>query len=175
MVPQPCGGVPEGDALWLWPVVAVPAVAVDVDSLPRCTGSDSCGGMVGGLLAGALTAGFNRAGAVVVTLALLVTATFLTTTFSFGRAHAWASGPKGPIGAMDKLGILQRVQARWRDWRERREQERMRRRVETNRLEGRKPIKSQAASAALLEEEPKTIHLNDESDIFDGKDPGKTA
>jgi DNA segregation ATPase FtsK/SpoIIIE, S-DNA-T family len=142
---------------------------------PDVRGPIPAGGMVGGLLAGALTAGFNKAGAVVVTLALLVTATFLTTTFSFGRAHAWASGPKGPIGAMDKLGILQRVQARWHDWRERREQERMRRRVETNRLEGRKPIKSQAPSAAVLEEEPKTIHLNDESDIFAGQGRGKAA
>src|SRR5262245_61398142 len=100
-------------------------------------GAIPAGGMVGTLLAGALTAGFNKAGAVIVSLALLVTATFLTTTFSFGRAHAWASGPKGPIGAMDRLGILQRVQARWHNWRERREQERMRRRVEANRLEGR--------------------------------------
>ena len=142
---------------------------------PDVRGQIPAGGVVGGLLAGALTAGFNRAGAVVVTLALLVTATFLTTTFSFGRAHAWASGPKGPIGAMDKLGILQRVQARWRDWRERREQERMRRRVETNRLEGRKPIRSQAPSAAVLEQEPNTIHLNDESDIFAGQGRGKAT
>ena len=142
---------------------------------PDVRGAIPAGGMVGTLLSGALTAGFNKAGAVIVTLALLVTATFLTTTFSFGRAHAWASSPKGPIGAMDKLGILQRVQARWHDWRERREQERMRRRVEANRLEGRKPIKAQSGNVAVLDEEAKTIHLNDESDIFDGKDPGKTA
>ena len=142
---------------------------------PDVRGAIPAGGMVGTLLAGALTAGFNRAGAVIVTLALLVTATFLTTTFSFGRAHAWASGPKGPIGAMDRLGILHRVQARWHDWRERREQERMRRRVETNRLEGRRPIRSQAANTAILEEEPKTIHLNDESDIFAGQESSKAT
>jgi DNA segregation ATPase FtsK/SpoIIIE, S-DNA-T family len=141
---------------------------------PDVRGAIPSGGMVGALLAGALTAGFNKAGAVIVTLALLVTATFLTTTFSFGRAHAWASGPTGPIGAMDKLGILQRVQARWHGWRERREQERMRRRVEANRLEGRKPIKAQSGSVAVLDdEEPKSIHLNDESDIFNGKGQGK--
>ena len=135
---------------------------------PDVRGAIPSGGMVGVLLSGALTAGFNKAGALIVTLALLVTATFLTTTFSFGRAHAWASGPRGPIGAMDKLGILQRAQARWHDWRERREQDRMRRRVEANRLEGRKPIKSQAGGAAL-DEEPQTIRLEDESDIFKGK------
>jgi DNA segregation ATPase FtsK/SpoIIIE, S-DNA-T family len=139
---------------------------------PDVRGAIPSGGMIGALLSGALTAGFNKAGALIVTLALLVTATFLTTTFSFGRAHAWASGPRGPIGAMDRLGILQRAQARWRGWRERREQDRMRRRVEANRLEGRKPIKSQAG-AALLDEEPQTIRLEDQSDIFKGK--GKIA
>ncbi|HEU0369613.1 MAG TPA: DNA translocase FtsK, partial [Candidatus Acidoferrum sp.] len=139
---------------------------------PDVRGAIPSGGMIGALLSGALTAGFNKAGALIVTLALLVTATFLTTTFSFGRAHAWASGPRGPIGAMDKLGVLQRAQARWHDWRERREQDRMRRRVEANRLEGRKPIKSQAG-AAVLDEEPQTIRLQDQSDIFKGK--GKSA
>jgi DNA segregation ATPase FtsK/SpoIIIE, S-DNA-T family len=134
---------------------------------PEVRGAIPAGGMVGALLAGALTAGFNKVGAVIVTLALLITATFLTTTFSFGRAHALVSGP---VGAVGKLGVLQRVQARWHGWRERREQERMRRRVEANRLEGRKPIKAQAAGVAVLdEEEPKTIQLNDESDIFGGR------
>jgi DNA segregation ATPase FtsK/SpoIIIE, S-DNA-T family len=140
---------------------------------PEVRGAIPSGGMIGALLSGALTAGFNKAGALIVTLALLVTATFLTTTFSFGRAHAWASGPRGPIGAMDKLGILQRAQARWHDWRERREQDRMRRRVEANRLEGRKPIKSQAG-AAVLDEEPQAIRLEDQSDIFRGKGKSTT-
>jgi DNA segregation ATPase FtsK/SpoIIIE, S-DNA-T family len=136
---------------------------------PDVRGEIPAGGMLGTLLAGTLTAGFNKAGAVIVTLALLVTATFLTTTFSFGRAHAWASGPRGPVGAMDKLGILQRVQARWHSWRERREQDRMRRRVEANRLEGRKPIKAQSGNATVLDDGPKTIELDDESDIFKSK------
>jgi S-DNA-T family DNA segregation ATPase FtsK/SpoIIIE len=142
---------------------------------PDVRGAIPAGGMVGTLLSGALTAGFNKAGAVIVTLALLVTAAFLTTTFSFGRAHAWASGPKGRIGAMDKMGILQRVQTRWHGWRERREQERMRRRVEANRLEGRKPIKAQSGNVAVLDDEPKTIQLNDESDIFFGKERSKAS
>ena len=140
---------------------------------PEVRGAIPAGGMVGALLSGALTAGFNKAGALIVTLALLVTATFLTTTFSFGRAHAWASGPHGPIGAMDRLGLLQRAQARWHDWRERREQERMRRRVEANRLEGRKPIKGQTAAAGIVEEEAKTILLPDESDIFRASEPAE--
>jgi len=39
----------------------------------------------------------------------------------FAGAHAWASGPNGPIGKVEKLGILQKAQARWHAWREERE------------------------------------------------------
>src|SRR6516165_8992583 len=133
---------------------------------PDVRGAIPSGGFVGTLLANALSAGFNK-GAFLVAGAVLITAVFLTTTFSFSGAHAWANGPRGPIGAIDKLGILQKAQTRWHDWRERREQERMRRRVEANRLEGRKPAKAQSVgAAAVLDEEPKTIHLADESDVF---------
>jgi S-DNA-T family DNA segregation ATPase FtsK/SpoIIIE len=122
--------------------------------------------MLGKLLASALLAGFNTWGAVIVTIALLITATFLTTSFSFSGTHAWASGPRGPIGAVGKLGILQKAQAKWHDWRASREQERMRRRVEANRLEGRRPV----GKAAVPNETPKTIHLSDEGDIFKSKE-----
>jgi S-DNA-T family DNA segregation ATPase FtsK/SpoIIIE len=135
---------------------------------PEVRGSIPAGGMLGTLLSGALLSGFNRLGAFIVTLALLITATFLTTSFSFSGAHAWANGRHGPIGAMDKLGILRRVQARWHNWRERREQERMRRRVEANRLEGRRPAKSQVGNAPVPEPQ-EAIRLADESDIFRAK------
>src|SRR5882762_7586904 len=128
-------------------------------------GAIPAGGMTGKLLSGALLAGFNFWGALIVTIALLITASFLTTTFSFGGAHAWVIGPRGPVGVVGKLGILQRAQAKWQDWRESREQERMRRRVEANRLGGRKPV----GKGVTLEEAPKTIHLADESDVFRGK------
>jgi DNA segregation ATPase FtsK/SpoIIIE, S-DNA-T family len=133
---------------------------------PDVRGAIPAGGMLGKLLASALLAGFNTWGAVIVTIALLITATFLTTSFSFSGTHAWASGPRGPIGAVGKLGILQKVQAKWHDWRASREQERMRRRVEANRLEGRRPV----GKAAVPNETPKTIHLSDESDIFKSKE-----
>ncbi len=133
---------------------------------PDVRGAIPAGGMLGKLLASALLAGFNTWGAVIVTIALLITATFLTTSFSFSGTHAWASGPRGPIGAVGKLGILQKAQAKWHDWRARREQERMRRRVEANRLEGRRPV----GKAAVPNETPKTIHLSDESDIFKSKE-----
>ena len=128
-------------------------------------GAIPAGGMLGTLLASALLAGFNKAGAYIVSLALLVTATFLTTSFSFASSHAWVTGPRGPVGAVGKLGILQKAQARWHDWQAGREQERMRRRVEANRLEGRKPV----GKAATFNEAQQTIQLPDESDIFRGK------
>jgi DNA segregation ATPase FtsK/SpoIIIE, S-DNA-T family len=120
------------------------------------------GGLVGTLLASTLRGGFNWGGAFAVTFALAVTALFLTTSFSFSGTQAWASGPRGPIGAVGKLGILRRAQAKWHDWRAGREQERMRRRVEANRLEGRKPVGRAAGSSEV----PKSIQVADESDIF---------
>jgi DNA segregation ATPase FtsK/SpoIIIE, S-DNA-T family len=132
---------------------------------PDVRGAIPAGGMLGTLLASALLAGFNKVGAFIVSLALLVAATFLTTSFSFASTNAWASGPRGPIGVVGKLGILRKTQARWHDWRASREQERMRRRVEANRLGGRKPV----GRAASLNEMPQAIQLPDESDIFRGK------
>jgi len=40
--------------------------------------------------------------------ALLVTALFMTTRFSFSGAHAWASGPNGPDRKSGEAGILQK-------------------------------------------------------------------
>src|SRR5208283_2174648 len=47
------------------------------------------------------------------------------------------------IGRMEKLGILQRAQARWHAWQDEREQRRMRREVEERRIGGRKPVTPQ--------------------------------
>src|SRR5262249_44554128 len=90
--------------------------------------------------------------------------------------------------AVERLGVLQKVQLRWHEWRERREQDRMRKRVQSNRLEGRKPAPAQSVgAAAVLNEPPKTIHLRDESAVFptqaedeeedepDGKKPAHKA
>jgi DNA segregation ATPase FtsK/SpoIIIE, S-DNA-T family len=128
------------------------------------------GGLLGELFSSQLRTGFNLWGANLVTVALLVTALFMTTRFSFSGAHAWASGPNGPIGRVEKLGILQKAQARWHAWREEREQQRMRRRVEESRLSGRKPVPPQLiGKAELLNEQGKTIRLGDESNIFKSK------
>ncbi len=132
-------------------------------------GAVHAGGACGALVSGLLRSGFNFGGALIVTLACFVTALFLTTSFSFSGTHAWAMSSTGPIGAAQKLGILQRAQAKWHAWQEDREQKRMLRQVEANRTVGRKPAPSQSiGSAAVFNEPPKTIHLADEGDVFRG-------
>ena len=134
---------------------------------PDVRGSVPPGGMLGSLVSGGLRSGFNPIGANLVAMALLLTALFMTTRFSFSGAHAWASGPKGPIGAVEKLGVLQKVQARWHAWRGTREQERLRKRLAETRLSGRKPVANQSvAGASTLNENSAAIELEDESDVF---------
>ena len=133
--------------------------------MPDVRGAVPAGGALGTLVSHGLRTGFNFGGALLVAIALFVVALFMTTRFSFSGAHAWASSHKGPLGKIEKLGILQRAQARWQDWREEREQERMRREVEERRISGRKAV----APQMMGKEEPKSIKLEDLSDIFKGK------
>ena len=138
---------------------------------PAVRGAIPAGGFLGTLIAGGLQSGFNVKGAFIVAIALFVTSVFMTTSFSFAGTHAWAKSPTGPIGAVEKLGILQKAQARWHAWQEGREQERMRRRVEENRMAGRKPATPQSVGKAdVLNEGSKSIQLADESDIFASDD-----
>jgi DNA segregation ATPase FtsK/SpoIIIE, S-DNA-T family len=141
---------------------------------PDVRGALPAGGLLGSLVSRVLRSGFNFGGALLVEIALIVAAIFLTTRFSFSGAHAWASSEKGPVGRMEKLGILQRAQARWHAWRDEREDERMRREVEERRIAGRKPVAPQIVGKTELAEEPKTIHLEDLSEIFKNKkNPGE--
>ncbi len=128
------------------------------------------GGVLGSLVSHGLQSGFNYWGALLVAMALFVVALFMTTSFSFSGAHAWASSHKGPLGKMEKLGILQRAQARWQEWREEREERRMRLEVEERRVAGRKPVAPQVVGKAEAEkDEAKSIKLEDLSDIFKKK------
>jgi DNA segregation ATPase FtsK/SpoIIIE, S-DNA-T family len=137
---------------------------------PQLRGAIPAGGMLGSLLSNSLLTGFNFWGATVVAVALFFTSLFMTTRFSFAGTHAWAKSPRGPLGAVEKLGILQKAAARWHSWREGREQERMRRRVEETRISGRKPVAPQSfGNSALMNEPAKPIQLADESDVFEAE------
>ena len=142
---------------------------------PAVRGAIPAGGVVGSLISSELLAGFNFWGALLVAVALFFASLFMTTRFSFAGTHAWATGPKGPIGAVERLGLLQKAQARWHDWRERREQERMRRRVEESRLSGRKPVPSQAISKTAPLETSSTLREESEEEDADEKDSKSSA
>ena len=136
---------------------------------PDVRGAIPAGGLLGGAVSHGLQSGFNFWGGMLVALGLLIVALFLTTSFSFSGAHAWASSSKGPLGKMGKLGILERAKARWEEWREEREEERMRREVQERKLSGRKPVAPQIVGRgekADSAEAPKTIHLEEKGDIF---------
>jgi S-DNA-T family DNA segregation ATPase FtsK/SpoIIIE len=135
---------------------------------PQLRGAIPAGGMLGSLLSSSLLTGFNFWGATVVAVALFFTSLFMTTRFSFAGTHAWAKSPRGPLGAVEKLGILQKAAARWNSWRDEREQRRMRRRVEETRISGRKPVTPQSFGTVAVSNEPlKSIQLADESDVFE--------
>jgi S-DNA-T family DNA segregation ATPase FtsK/SpoIIIE len=144
---------------------------------PEIRGAVPPGGLLGTLVSNGLLTGFNLWGANLVALALLITALFMTTSFSFSGAHAWASSAKGPIGKVEKFGILQKAQARWQEWRERREDERMRRRLQETRISGRKPVNQITGrvveTEVSREEAEEAIRLSDVSDIFK-KETGRT-
>jgi S-DNA-T family DNA segregation ATPase FtsK/SpoIIIE len=136
---------------------------------PEIRGAVPPGGLLGTLVSNGLLTGFNLWGANLVALALLITALFMTTRFSFSGAHAWASSSKGPIGKVEKFGILQKAQARWHAWRDSREDERMRRRLQETRISGRKPVNQvtgRSVDTAVQGEPEETIRLADASDVF---------
>ena len=130
---------------------------------PEVRDAVPAGGLTGALVSRALVAALNKAGANLVAIALLFTALYLTTRFSFSGAHAWVSGPTGPVGLMDRLGIFEKVLTRWRNWREQREEARLRRRVEAIRVAGRPAVSQGATVATMLSKDAhKTMQLADE-------------
>ena len=99
------------------------------------------GGFLGELIASGLEHAFNSVGAHLVAAASLIAALFLTTPFSFTATHAVL---RGPVKKLDPIG---RIKARWSAWREKLEQERLRKRVETNKISGRPPVPTQTRGA----------------------------
>jgi S-DNA-T family DNA segregation ATPase FtsK/SpoIIIE len=107
------------------------------------------GGLLGSLVADGLRAAFNPLGANLVSIAALLTALFLTTSFSFHTALAWTKKPLAEDGSLGKLF------ARVKDWQEEREATRLRKRVEEIKIAGRPPVAQQRVSTKELgEDEP---------------------
>ncbi len=121
-------------------VLALPAL-LSLWKIPDVRDSIPPGGFVGGIAAEGLQHAFNSVGAHVVALAAFVAALFLTTPFSFTATHALL---RVPAKKLDPIG---RIKARWSAWREKREQERMRKRVEANKVSGRAPVPPQTLGA----------------------------
>jgi DNA segregation ATPase FtsK/SpoIIIE, S-DNA-T family len=153
-------------------------------NLPGIRGSVPPGGLLGSVISSELRSGFNMWGANLLVIAILITALFMTTRFSFTGAHEWAAN--SPLGGVAKFNVLQRAAARWHDWRDARENDRMRRRLQETRTSGRKAVNqatgkqieisrdergSKTAVAEEEDDEAKTIRLEDQTDIFGlGKD-----
>ena len=123
-------------------VLSVPSLLA-LWQLPDVRGAIPPGGLLGTLLADGLHAAFNSVGAHVVSLAIFLTALFLTTSFSFTGTHALL---RGPLKKLDPVG---RLKTRWAAWREAREQARLRERVEINKTSGRQPVPTQAFAARI--------------------------
>jgi S-DNA-T family DNA segregation ATPase FtsK/SpoIIIE len=105
------------------------------------------GGLLGSLVAEGLRAAFNPLGANLVSIALLLTALFLTTSFSFHTALEWTKKPLAEDGSLGKLF------ARVKDWQEEREATRLRKRVEEIKIAGRPPVVQQRVSTKELAED----------------------
>jgi S-DNA-T family DNA segregation ATPase FtsK/SpoIIIE len=107
---------------------------------PAVRGAIPPGGLLGDLVSGGLRTAFNTVGANLVALAIFFAGLFLATKFSFIQTHEWLRGPLG------KLDLISPLKARYSAWREAREQERMRKRLEQIRIDGRPPISSQVGT-----------------------------
>ncbi len=114
---------------------------------PEVRSALPAGGMLGTILAESLRAAFNPLGANLVSIATLLTALFLATSFSFRAALAWMKKP------MANDGYLGQLWARVQDWRETRESDRLRKRVEEIKIAGRPPVPRQRVSTKELAED----------------------
>ncbi|MGA8224764.1 MAG: DNA translocase FtsK [Candidatus Acidiferrales bacterium] len=129
------------------------SVELTLIHMPEVRGALPPGGLLGTVLAQGMRAAFNPVGANLVTLATLLTALFLTTSFSFRAAADWMKQPMADDGTIGKL------LARFKEWRETREAEKLRKQVEDIKIAGRPPVAQQRISAreAVAEDEEEEL------------------
>ncbi|HWG59070.1 MAG TPA: DNA translocase FtsK [Candidatus Acidoferrales bacterium] len=111
---------------------------------PDIRGALPAGGLLGSVIAGGMRAAFGPLGANLVSIATLITALFLATSFSFRATAQWARKSAAPSGVIGKMA------ARVKDWREARESDRLRKRVEQIKIAGRPPVAPQRVSKKAL-------------------------
>jgi S-DNA-T family DNA segregation ATPase FtsK/SpoIIIE len=131
---------------WGLMLMAVSA-EVTLIHMPEVRGALPAGGLVGKLLAQGLRAALNPVGANLVSIATLLTALFMATSFSFRTAAQWMKKPLAAEGLVGQW--FARVQA----WREERESKRLRKQVEDIKIAGRKPVAQQRVSTKEVEED----------------------
>jgi DNA segregation ATPase FtsK/SpoIIIE, S-DNA-T family len=127
--------------------------------MPEVRGALPPGGLIGRLLAEGLRAALNPVGANLVSMASLLTALFLSTSFSFRAAATWMKKPMAPEG------LIGQWIARGKAWREERESARLRKQVEDIKVAGRRPVAQQRVSTKELEEdeaEPQPVESVDD-------------
>jgi DNA segregation ATPase FtsK/SpoIIIE, S-DNA-T family len=130
-----------------------------VHVLPEVRGALPPGGLLGAILAGGLRAAFGPIGANLVSVVTLLTALFLTTSFSFRTVGHWLKKPMGSDGYIGQL------MARAKDWRETRESDRLRKRVEEIKIAGRPPVQQQRVSTKELAQDEDEEEDEDEKDL----------
>jgi len=128
-------------------LLAASSAELTLIHVPDVRGALAPGGLFGKVFAQGLRAAFNPVGGNLVSILILITAIFLSTSFSFRAALEWAKKPIADDGLIG--GWL----ARARQWREEREAARLRRKVEEIKIAGRPPVPQQRVSTKELEEE----------------------
>ena len=126
--------------------------------MPQVRGVLPPGGLLGSVLADGLRAALNPVGANLVSIILILTSLFLTTSFSLRTAAHWLKAP------MTADGIVGKWMARVNDWREERESARLRKRVEEIKIAGRPAVAPQRVSAKEL---PATADAHEDEDAED--------
>jgi DNA segregation ATPase FtsK/SpoIIIE, S-DNA-T family len=120
---------------------------ISVEFPPNVRSALPPGGLLGSVLGDGLRTAFNPIGANLISTATLLTALFITTSFSLRSTLAWMRRP------MDVDGFAGKAIARLNAWREKRESERLRKRVEEIKIAGRPPVQQQRVSTKALAEE----------------------
>ena len=144
------------------------AAELELIHMPDVRGALPAGGLLGTVLAEGLRAAFNPVGANIVSLATLLAALFLATSFSFTSAGEWIKKPLAESGTIGKL------RSRLDKWQEERESKKLRQKVEEIKIAGRKPVVQQRVSTREVEEEEDEKSA-EPKDVFGRTDPSEAG